>query len=263
MKATEHENAPAARGKRVWLIWAAALLLAALALVGGFTLAWLYNGLDIQTLLPLEPPSNIALYEPEKDTSLGPISVGGAAGSDPVKLYKVFRVKASGNYKLEIAHTTNLQGLQFKIYKAAKTKESDKQNSYTENGVTYYYDSTPIEASNTDNDGYINGTGAEQYNNPQKKDTYGKANDTYQSYNYGKYGTDGTTKGKVQTHANALYWLGSEMYPGEKDNANANHNDLYICEITWTETANKETDLFYIMARLPQVTTSQGGSSGV
>lgn len=261
MKATEHENAPAARGKRVWLIWAAALLLAALALVGGFTLAWLYNGLDIQTLLPLEPPSNIALYEPEKDTSLGPISVGGAAGSGkPVTLHKVFRVKASGNYQLEIAHTTNLQGLQFKIYKAEKATDStNAADIVTENGIKYTYQKDENGANELVTGSYIN---AADKKSPADK-VYAEANSQFQPQNYAVEKKNDEDKGyydNVQTHAKALYWLGSEMYPDET--GDVNHNDLYICEITWTETANKETDLFYIMARLPQVTTSQGDSSG-
>lgn len=266
MNAKNEENR-AARGRRGWLLWAAGLLIAAFALVAGFTVAWLYNGQDIQTLLPLQPPDNIALYEPDQDTSLGPISVSGTASKgQPAKQYKVFRVKTGRDFWLEIAHTTNLQGLQFTIYPATRVQggQTEQQaqgtSTVTEGGNTYSYDANkPLTG------GYINAVAS------PAPSTYAEANSTYHGNNYGSYATGSANPtGAVQKHAEALYWLSDSIKVDESHQIHKDSNVLpkeyeyyYVCEITWTETANKETDLFYIMAKLtgdPQTTApSQGG----
>ena len=264
MNAKNEENR-AARGRRGWLLWAAGLLIAAFALVAGFTVAWLYNGQDIQTLLPLQPPDSIALYEPDQDASLGPISVSGTASKDqPAKQYKVFRVKTGGDFQLEIAHTTNLRGLQVKIYPATRvqggqtTQQAQGTSTVTEGGKTYSYHAEL-------NGRYINAAAS------PAPSTYAEANSTYHSNNYRSYATGSANPtGAVQKHAEALYWLSdsitveeSHQIPQGSTVLPKEYEYYYVCEITWTETANKETDLFYIMAKLtsdPQTTApSQGG----
>lgn len=273
MNAKREDANPTAHGRRGWLLWAAALLIAAFALVAGFTVAWLYNGQDIQTLLPLQPPAKIALYEPDQDTSLGPISVSGTASeTESATQYKVFRVKTGGDFKLEIAHTTNLQGLQFKIYPATPVtgNQTEQQaedaattnNSKTveENGKTYSYNESSLLTGD-----YINATVT------PAPSAYAEANSDYHSNNYGSYPTGSANPaGAVQKHAEALYWLIDSVSVDDSHQIYKDSNMLpkeyeyyYVCEITWTETANKETDLFYIMTKLAgdsQTTTpSQGG----
>lgn len=266
MNAKNGENR-AARGRRGWLLWVAGLLIAAFALVAGFTVAWLYNGQDIQTLLPLQRPDSIALYEPDKDTSLGPISVSGTASKDqPATQYKVFRVKTGGDFQLEIAHTTNLRGLQVKIYPATRVQggqttqqaqgTSDTARTVEEGGKTYSYHAEL-------NGRYINAAAS------PAPSAYAEANSTYHNGNYGSYATGSANPaGAVQKHAEALYWLSDSITVEESHQIHKDSNVLpkeyeyyYVCEITWTETANKETDLFYMMAKGdPQTTApSQGG----
>lgn len=149
---------------------------------------------------------------------------------DQVTIRRVICVQSAvdDNYKLEIVHTTNLKGLEFKLYHATP----NNNGPVSDGGYSYLYDASPISGN------YINlSTSASGY-----KTAY----DTQHQTNYDGYS-------KVQTHAEPLYWLADRALNPDTDkqvtlDEKRYNRTYYVCEVTWTETT-KETDIFYVLAK--------------
>lgn len=212
-------------------------------LIIGVTYAWFVNQANITTLVELAPPSKIAIKGPHgKDMiSLDLSSEDGEKNDSTVTIRKVISISSTAKkHKLEIIHTTNMEGLTFKLYQA-KEETSASTGTVAGEGYNYSYDSkSPIAGE------YINGTGVGT--NP-----YGLANDTYHGQNYGTYKN-------VQSHAEPLYWITDELdavqvsadqngsiASSTDDSGETNYLTHYVLEITWQETT-KETDIFYLLA---------------
>ena len=147
---------------------------------------------------------------------------------------RVFCVQTSANkHWLEIAHTTNLKGLTFNIYKVS----GDGTETVTDEGYTYKYDKTAIDGS------YLN------LKSDKPGSDYKYANNTYHDKNY-----EGINNKQVQIHAEPVYWLASQPLETNKTNSIKNgtmYRTYYVCEVSWTETeTEKETDIFYILAKI-------------
>ena len=61
---------------------------------------------------------------------------------------------------------------------------------------------------------------------------------------------------QVQAHAEPAYWLAKDTQDFDKtgsepftDKNETYYRNYYVCEVTWTETKEKETDIFYILAK--------------
>lgn len=227
-------------GKRQIFRAGIALLIVAILLIG-FTYAWFINRNDMATLMQIREPSDISILGPDGNPleSLDLSYQPGDKTENTVTIRKVFCVQSQTNYKLEIAHTTNLKGLTFTLYPAKKT---DTNSTVTDKGIGFTYDSAEIEGS------YIN------LDNDQTNNDYKYANTNQHAKNYSEYN-------KVQMHAEPAYWLASgiQTVPNENDASTTGtemvtidkktyYRNYYVCEITWTET-EKETDIFYILAQ--------------
>lgn len=220
------------------------ILAAIAALIAGITYAWFFNRIDMATLMKIQPPSDISILGPNGDTldSLDLSHTGQADNDGKVTVSRVFCVQSQGVFQLEIAHTTNLQGMEFKIYPATKKKSNEETTkgevAITEGDYKYCYDKNKIVSGK-----YINAENGTV--------NYKYATDTYHKDNYNTYA-------KVQTHAEPVYWLATRKLDatGEKitlPDQNGNGTEkfcrtYFVCEISWTETT-KETDLFYILAQ--------------
>lgn len=223
------EERKIAKRKKARLLYGVIALAVCAAVFAGVTLAWFYNGLDMETLISLQAPSNISILEPDENKALETISLTGGSEqkeNGKVSLKKVFRVKSKGAFQLEIAHTTNLKGLEFALYPASLQSGEDYPSTINENGTIYYY-----KASALDGD-YIN------LDKAKTTADYKYADNTLHAENY-------NSQDKVQVHAEPLYWL-SKTY-GENSDTISGKDYFFVCEVTWTET-KKETDLFYILA---------------
>lgn len=198
------------------------------ALVG----AWFYYQLDMGTLLAIKEPSDISILGPD-GAEMSSIDLNYTEDEkigDQVTVKRVFCVQTSAdNHWLEIAHTTNLKGLTFNIYKVS----DNGRETVTDEGHTYKYDNTAIAGS---------------YLNLDKTDSnYKYANNIYHGKNY-----EGIENGQVQIHAEPVYWLSSQPLATNKTNSIKNgktYRTYYVCEVSWTETT-KETDIFYILAKI-------------
>ena len=201
------------------------------ALVG----AWFYYQSDMGTLLAIKEPSDISILGPNgaEMSSIDLNYTEDEKTGNQVTVKRVFCVQTSADkHRLEIAHTTNLKGLTFNIYKVS----ADGKETVTDEGYTYKYDKTAIAGD------YLNIAKTE-------KSGYKYANDTYHDKNY-----KGINKDKVQIHAEPVYWLANQPLDTNKTNSIKNgktYRTYYVCEVSWTETT-KETDIFYILAKIAE-----------
>ncbi len=224
---------------KVMLVRSLVTMAVILALLVTATFAWFTDRANMATLVEIKAPTAIAILGPhgEAEASLDMSYTDDDVDEDGrVTIRRVVSVSSDAlNHQLEIAHTTNLKGLEFKLFKAKETG-SVTEGTYgtvTDGNYTYTYDSSsPIEGS------YINeqpGSGGYKY-----------ADSTMHNPNFNDYD-------KVQSHAEPLYWLADETQESDlRDETNENvttkYLTYYVVEITWTETT-KETDIFYILAR--------------
>ena len=222
------------RKKKMRLLHSGAILLVVAVLLIGFTYAWFINRNDMATLMEIREPSEIAILGPDGQ-ALESLNLSGNETADGEKVIrKVFCVQSADNYKLEIAHTTNLKGLEFKIYPA--TKNGTGGSNVTDGGISFSYDSSQaIQGS------YINVEA--------EADNYKYADSTKHEQNYQNYEN-------VQTHAEPVYWLAADTQTANTGTAGETeeikgktyYRNYYVCEVTWTEDT-KETDIFYILAQ--------------
>ena len=225
----DKDNLTAKKKKIRYTLFSTILVLILFAALVG---AWFYYQSDMGTLLAIKEPSNISILGPDgaEMSSIDLNYTEGEKTGDRVTVKRVFCVQTSAaKHLLEIAHTTNLKGLTFNIYKVS----DDGKESVTDEGHTYKYDNTAI---------------AGAYLNIDKTESgYKYAKDTYHYKNYGD-------NDQVQIHAEPVYWLASQPLDTNKTNSIKNgttYRTYYVCEVSWTET-EKETDIFYILAKIAE-----------
>lgn len=229
----DKDNLTAKKKKFRYTLFSTILVLILFAALVG---AWFYYQSDMGTLLAIKEPSDISILGPDgaEMSSIDLNYTEGEKTGDQVTVKRVFCVQTSAaKHLLEIAHTTNLKGLTFNIYKVSK----DGTETVTDGEHTYKYNKTAI---------------AGDYLNLDKTENdYKYANDTYHDKNY-----EGINKDQVQIHAEPVYWLVNQPLDTNKTNPVSIKNGTmyrtyYVCEVSWTET-EKETDIFYILAKIAE-----------
>lgn len=216
----DKDNLTAKKKKFRYTLFSTILVLILFAALVG---AWFYYQSDMGTLLAIKEPSDISILGPD-GAEMSSIDLNYSKDEktgDRVTVKRVFCVQTSAaKHWLEIAHTTNLKGLTFNIYKVS----NDGTETVTDEGHTYRYDKTAIVGS------YLN-------LNPDHDKNY-----------------DGINNKQVQIHAEPVYWLASQPLDTNKTNSIKNgktYRTYYVCEVSWTETT-KETDIFYILAKIAE-----------
>lgn len=229
----DKDNLTAKKKKFRYTLFSTILVLILFAALVG---AWFYYQSDMGTLLAIKEPSNISILGPDgaEMSSIDLNYTEGEKAGDQVTVKRVFCVQTSANkHWLEIAHTTNLKGLTFNIYKVS----DDGTETVTDEGHTYKYDRIAIDGS------YLN------LNSDKTGSDYKYADNSYHDKNY-------EDKDRVQIHAEPAYWLVSQPLNTNKTNPISIKNGTmyrtyYVCEVSWTETT-KETDIFYILAKIAE-----------
>lgn len=228
----DKDNLTAKKKKFRYTLFSTILVLILFAALVG---AWFYYQSDMGTLLAIKEPSNISILGPDgaEMSSIDLNYTEGEKTGDRVTVKRVFCVQTSAaKHLLEIAHTTNLKGLTFNIYKVS----DNGTEIVTDEGYTYKYDKTAIAGD------YLNIAKTEESG-------YKYADNTYHDKNY-----EGINKDQVQIHAEPVYWLASQPLDTNKTNSIKNgttYRTYYVCEVSWTET-EKETDIFYILAKIAE-----------
>ena len=229
----DKDNLTAKKKKFRYTLFSTILVLILFAALVG---AWFYYQSDMGTLLAIKEPSDISILGPDGSemSSIDLNYTEDEKTGDRVTVKRVFCVQTSADkHWLEIAHTTNLKGLTFNIYKVS----DNGTETVTDEGYTYNYDKTAIDGS------YLN------LNSNKPGSDYKYANNTYHNKNY-------EDKDKVQIHAEPAYWLVTQPLDTNKTNPISIKNGTmyrtyYVCEVSWTET-EKETDIFYILAKIAE-----------
>lgn len=217
-------------------------LLVVTLIFAGLSRAWFANESDIATLVEVSGPTQLSLRgaHGKSQTALDMNYTDDDVKNGKVTIRRVVSVCTDNDrHRLEIAHTTNLKGLEFKIYPATENESESTGGKLVENGYSYSYDTSSALGGS-----YIN-----QKQNSSAE--YKEANDNKHSVNFEEYKN-------VQAHAEPLYWLASGQLAGktnvknENDYINTNikkkYVNYYVIEVSWTET-QKETDIFYVMAK--------------
>lgn len=227
----DKDNLTAKKKKFRYTLFSTILVLILFAALVG---AWFYYQSDMGTLLAIKEPSDISILGPDgaEMSSIDLNYTEDEKTGDRVTVKRVFCVQTSAaKHLLEIAHTTNLKGLTFNIYKVS----DDGRETVTDGGHTYNYNKTAI---------------AGDYLNIDKTENdYKYAKNTYHDKNY-------EVNDQVQIHAEPAYWLVSQPLDTNTTNSISIKNEktyrtYYVCEVSWTETT-KETDIFYILAKIAE-----------
>ena len=229
---------------KIKLVLSILLCIAILGFTGG-TLAWFRYLQQLNTVALVQIPSKITLSGANR-SELQKISLeltpdDDITGEGKVTIRRVFCVESTANFWLEVIRTTNIEGMDIKIY-PVKATNSDLDSGIVKgtDGVnTYYY--TPDETNLTG--AYLNQVADEEYAIQAGNDK------TLHGENY----VDGDD---VQKNAEPLYWRsGTEQSVFDTDYSRsgtaADGMDIYyryyVMELSWN-TSDQETDMVYLLA---------------
>lgn len=195
--------------------------------VVGITGAWLVNRANIATLFTVSKPSTIAVKGPNGE-EMAQLDLSytdeNKDENGKVTIKRVISVVSDQKqHKIEIAHTTNLKGLNFEVHKATDVTKDSTTGQYT------YKISKEI--------------GGDYLNLDKTINDYKYADGSKHGSNYSDYQN-------VQSHAEPLYWLETSATDVTAKNADGLYLQNYVITISWIETGStKETDLFYVLAK--------------
>lgn len=231
------------------------VLLAAIIFIIGLTMTWFVSGKSLSTVGKIQTPAKLKIMGPNQ-TSIEPIEIsydetrGDVKNTDgTVSVRRAFCVKSNNNdggqaFELQVANTTNIKGLDIKVYKVEDTTASGTGDvaGLDSAGNRYAWTKKPVAISF-------------ELINPATADDASLAKDleendpTYQKYK------------NVQQNARPLYRYHKfakkdlDGWDGKKANDATN----FIIECTWnpgvvtegnTKVSNiKETDMVYLIAR--------------
>lgn len=234
------------------------VLLAAIIFIIGLTMTWFVSGKSLSTVGKIQTPAQLKIMGPNQ-TSIEPIEISYDESRGDVKnaggtvsVRRAFCVKSNNDennggqaFELQVANTTNIMGLDIKVYKVNDTTASGTGDVAGLDGAGRKYawtrgsEVTPFYLINAD-----------QADKSLAKDL--EENDpTYQKYK------------NVQKNARPLYryhkFDKSELDGYNKATDTANDATNFIIECTWnpgvvtegnTKVSNiKETDMVYLIAR--------------
>lgn len=199
------------------------------SVVVGITGAWLVNRANIATLFTVSKPSTIAVKGPNGEEMAQLDLSYTDADKDKngkVTIRRVISVVSDqSEHKIEIAHTTNLKGLNFEVHMATDVTKDSTTGQYA------YTISKQISGE------YLN------RDKDKSKNGYNYADSSKHSFNYSDYQN-------VQSHAEPLYWLETSATEVTAKNTDGLYLQNYVITISWIETGStKETDLFYVLAK--------------
>lgn len=227
---------------KIKLVLSILLCVAILCFIGG-TLAWFRNLQQLNTVALVQIPSKITLSGANR-SELTRISLeltpdDEKNGEGQVTIRRVFCVESTADFWLEVIRTTNIEGMDIKIY-PVKATNSDLQSGTvkgTDGLDTYYY--TP--ETNWLKGAYLNLDGQIAIQEGEIGTLHGE--------NY----VEGDT---VQKNAEPLYWrtdtvqeYDDQTYSKEdtSDDEIKMYYRYYVLELRWNTTA-QETDMVYLLA---------------
>ena len=229
---------------KIKLVLSILLCIAILGFTGG-TLAWFRYLQQLNTVALVQIPSRITLLGPNR-SELQKISLeltpdDDITGEGQVTIRRVFCIESTADFRLVVVRTTNIEGMDIKIYPVKATNSDlDSGTVKGNDGLnTYYY--TP--ETNFLEGSYLNKVADQNL-------AIQKGNDkTLHGENY----VDGDT---VQKNAEPLYWRTDlvQKYDAQEYSKEDTTDDgikmcyrYYVMELSW-DTTDQETDMVYLLA---------------
>lgn len=231
------------------------VVLAVVVLLIGLGLSWFVHNKSLSTVGMLQTPSDIKLMGPNAtemtqiDLSYDPeTDVKSENGKKVVHLTRPFCVKTDQegtSYNLLLARTTNISGLEIRLYKATDVTSGSTGDATADvkgvNGINSHY------AWNKDGDDLIP---SGRYIN--KRDDSMLADKAHDSQTF----DEALGEDKLQRNASPVYWKANGPFA-----SGANGVDNYIIELSWPEDQS-ETDIIYLIANSGGATSSTKSSEG-
>ena len=226
------------------MILAILLALAAAVMLIGVSMAWYTNQYRLRSIAKIHPLTYISILDPG-DSVIQSIDLSydkSEVEDGVITLKRPFVIRSEyERYDLCIAHTTNISGLDIKLYEAVEN--GSQGDAYlagiTDKGKPYYWNKAD-DMNLFVQEGYLNRGGDGLADKGNRAHTL-----TFPLIGAGSYNN-------VQKHAEPLYWVktscsGTRRSDGS-DGQDLNFYTNYILEITWNET-DKETDILYVIAK--------------
>lgn len=232
------------------------VLLAVVVLLIGLGLSWFMHNKSLSTVGMLQTPSDIKLMGPNAtemtqiDLSYDPeTDVKSENGKKVVHLTRPFCVKTDKegtSYNLFLARTTNISGLEIRLYKATDVTSGSTEDATADvkgaTGVNSHYAWNKSGNDLIPDGRYINKLPKSMLADPDHdSQTFEKA-----------LGED-----KLQRNASPVYWKANGPFK-----SGTNGIDNYIIELSWPEDQS-ETDIIYLIANSGGATSSTKSSEGV
>lgn len=231
------------------------LMVALLLGMIGISFAWLAFWNRLNTISVLQIPSKISISGANRSEmqriSLEMTSDDTQEG-DRVTIRRVFCIESTDDFLLEIAHTTNIDNMDIKIFPVSNVnsepeKESGSvQGADVEAGKVFYYDpdEEPIKGD------YLNREFVEEDGKTKQIAILGDNPNSLHGQTY-------TNADKVQRNAEPLYWLTEAAEICDKDGYSRTgttadgqtkiYYRYYILQLSWDVTQS-ETDMVYLLA---------------
>lgn len=222
----------------------------------GISFAWLAFWNRLNTISVLQIPSKISITGANRSEmqriSLEMTSDDTQVG-DRVTIRRVFCIESTDNFLLEVAHTTNIDNMDIKIFPVSnENSEPDKgsgsvQGADVEAGKVFYYDPDGEEIAGS----YLNKTVVVE--NEKEKQIAIQDGDQGSLHD----NTYAENENIVQQNAEPLYWLTNEAEQYDKPSyhrtgkAADGQTDIcyryYVLQLSWDVTQS-ETDIVYLLA---------------
>lgn len=232
------------------------VVLAVVVLLIGLGLSWFVHNKSLSTVGMLQTPSDIKLMGPNAtemtqiDLSYDPeTDVKSENGKKVVHLTRPFCVKTDQegtSYNLLLARTTNISGLEIRLYKATDVTSGSTENATADvkgvTGVNSHYAWNKTTGKDLISSGhYINKLAESML-----------ADTDHDSQTFDKK----LNENQLQRNASPVYWKADGSF-----SSGANGIDNYIIELSWPEDQS-ETDIIYLIANSGGATSSTKSSEG-
>lgn len=231
------------------------VVLAVVVLLIGLGLSWFVHNKSLSTVGMLQTPSDIKLMGPNAtemtqiDLSYDPeTDVKSENGKKVVHLTRPFCVKTDKegtSYNLLLARTTNISGLEIRLYKATDVSSGSTADATADvkgvTGINSHY------AWKKDGDDLIP---SGHYINKRDDSMLADADHDSQTFD------EALGEDKLQRNASPVYWKANGPFA-----SGANGIDNYIIELSWPEDQS-EIDVIYLIANSGGATSSGKSSEG-
>lgn len=228
----------------------------------GISFAWLAFWNRLNTISVLQIPSKISITGANRSEmqriSLEMTSDDTQVG-DRVTIRRVFCIESTDNFLLEVAHTTNIDNMDIKIFPVSnENSEPDKesgsvQGADAEAGRVFYYDPDDEKIAGS----YLNREVVEENEKEIQIAIQGGNQGSLHGQTYAPQVDDN----KVQRNAEPLYWLTASVEDCKRtgysrtgtaaDGQTEIYYRYYVLELSWDVTQS-ETDIVYLLASHPE-----------